>query len=292
MANHRYSASRFGTYSSCLTKYKLTYIDELVVTGRESDLQEKGLAFHEIAEQMDSKKTIKKLNKLAESILEEKNIDQEKYPVAKAIPRFYMWWHEYIKKWESEGYVLFKENWEYNSLSGKALCGAIDMLLVKEDTKDVVIIDFKTGSKANIAGYENQLLLYVYMVGKRLKIKDKDLANKIKTYLFFPLAGIKEEDIDNPESTKKFMNKSFKQLIFTPEDVDNVIKQFTDIVIKSEETNWEELDLEKNATMSFGCSWCPFLGHPTYCPASYKNGFKFPRKAKIMTKTEFKELQT
>jgi len=285
MANQRWSASRFSCWESCRTKYKLCYIDELVVTGKEIAVQEKGLAFHQIAELMNSQMTLEELTKKAKEILNDTTFDQEKYPVIKAIPRFYMWWQEYVTKWEQEGYVVTKEAWEYSALEKKSIVGAIDVLLINETTKEAIIVDFKTGSTAKIAGYEDQLMLYAYMIKNRLKTK----YNKIKTYLFFPLAGLKDEDLENPESTRKLMLKTFKQLIFTEDQVKEMLEHHKDIIQSSLKENWEQFDLEKNANMSYGCSWCDFLGHPTYCPASYKANFRFSRKCKVMTKEQLKE---
>jgi len=287
MANPRYSASRFGCFSSCLTKYKLVYIDELVVTGKEIAVQAKGLAFHHIAEFMDSTKTLEELTAKAKEILEGETFDQEKYPVIKAIPRFYMWWHEYITKWEAEGFTLAKEQWEYSAIDKKSIVGAMDIQLVNEATKEAIIIDFKTGATAKIDGYENQLMLYAYMMKNKLKTK----YNKIRTYAFFPMAALKDEDIDNPESTRKYMLKAFKQLIFTEDQVKDMLDHFKIVIKKTDEEDWSNLDLLKNATMSYSCSWCDFCGHPKLCPATYQAGFKFPRKCKVMTKAELKELE-
>jgi len=287
MANPRYSASRFGCFDSCKLKYKWVYVDEFVAVGKQAELATKGLAFHEIAEAMDSSKSIDDLNDIAKGILEGMEFDQEKYPVIKAIPRFFLWWQEYIRKWESEGFVLEKESWQYSALEGKSIVGAIDVLLINESTKEVIIIDFKTGSTAKVAGYENQLLLYAYMMKNKLKTK----YDKIKTYLFFPLAGLKDEDVDNPDSVKKMMLKTFKEMIFSEDDVKDVLNNFKKIIKESDTTDWENLDLVQNSNMSFACSWCDFCGHPEYCPVTYKSGMRFPRKAKIMTKAELKELQ-
>jgi len=280
--NPRWSASRFGAYNSCRTKYLLTYIWQLVVIGKDIDVQEKGLAFHQIAEFMDSTKTLEDLKNHAATILEGYDFDQEKYPVIKAIPRFYLFWNEIIKPYEEQGFTVTKESWEYSAINKKSVVGAMDLLLINEVTKEAVIIDFKTGSTAKINGYENQLMLYAYMIKNKLKTK----YDKIKTYAFFPMAGLKDEDVDDIESTRKFMLKTFKQLIFTEDQVKDMISEYTSLIKASENEDWDNLDLEQNASMAYHCNWCSFAGHPDYCPTTYKAGVRFARSNKIMTKEQ------
>jgi hypothetical protein len=286
--NPKWSASRFGTWLGCKQKYKLNYIDELVVVGRDAEVTTKGLSFHQIAENMDSSKTEADLYKMAQEVLGTFDFDKEKYPVIKAIPRFYMWWQEYIKKYEDQGYTLYRENWENSKIDDQPLVGAIDVLLINEKTNDVRIYDYKTGSTAKISGYENQLLLYVYMIAKRLGITDY---SKIQTYLFFPLAGLKDEDNDDPKkTTEKMMLKTMKQLVFSEQDVKDVITNFEGIIKETGKIDWKNFDPVQNATMSFACSFCGFVGHPKHCPLSYQSNCRFPRKATVMTKEESKKL--
>jgi len=288
MANPRWSASRFGTFKGCKNKYNIVYIKELVVSGRESPLAAKGLSFHEIAEWMDSSKTLRGLTTFAKKKLKDATFDQEKYPIIKAIPRFYYWWQDYIKKYEEQGFELFRENWEYGKIDEHNVIGAIDVLLINPKTKEVKIVDYKTSSQAKLNGYENQLLLYVYLLSKRLKIKEEDITKKIETYGFFPLAGLKDEELSDPEIAKKMMMKNMKQLVYTIEDVDNALKEFRDIIKESDNTDWENIDPKEAATMSFACSFCDACGHQLLCPISYQAGLRFPRKAKIHLKSDKK----
>ena len=59
--SNKYSASRFSCRSSCLQKYKLSYIQGIKVEGREFDVQQKGLAFHKIAEETSIDDTLEQL---------------------------------------------------------------------------------------------------------------------------------------------------------------------------------------------------------------------------------------
>jgi len=287
MPSPRWSASRFGSWLGCKQKYKLTYQDELVVLNREAEVTVKGLTFHEIAEEMESSKTEKDLFELAEKILATKEFDKEKYPVIKAIPRFYLWWQEYIKKYEDQGFKLYKENWENSKLKDQPLVGAIDILMINDKTNEVRIYDFKTAATAKINGYENQMLLYAYMIAKRLKITD---FSKIQLYLFFPLADLKSEDENNPKKTaEKMMLKNMKQLVFTEEDVNRVVELFESIIKETSEIDWNNWNIRANCSMSYACSFCSFVGHKEYCPVSYDSGCRFPRKAQVLPKNLVKE---
>jgi len=288
MANPRWSASRFGTYTGCKNKYNIVYQKELVVVGKENSLAAKGLSFHEIAEFMDSTKTLKQLTSFAKKHLKDVTFDQEKYPVIKTIPRFYLWWQEYIKKFEEQGFELFRENWEYGKIDESPIVGAVDVLLINRKTKEVKIIDYKTASQAKIAGYENQLILYAYLLSKRLKIKEEDITKKIETYVFFPMAGLKDEEATDTEIAQKMMMKSMKQLVYSLDDVDNTLAEFRGIIKESESIDWEKSNPKDNATMSFACSFCDICGHQVLCPLSYEAKLRFPRKAKIYLKSDKK----
>lgn len=132
--NPNYSASRFGTFNTCLQKYKLSYIDDLVVTGREFSVQKKGLVFHHIAEGTSIDETWDALIERAKKEISESGMTEEeleKYPVEKAISVFYAWWQAYIKEAWNKGYTrLFKEQWEKGTLDGEPLVGALDVLLI------------------------------------------------------------------------------------------------------------------------------------------------------------------
>jgi hypothetical protein len=286
--NNRWSASRFSCFTGCKQKYYLTYIRELVVIGREAEVATKGLSFHQIAEEMDSSKSEQDLFTIAEKILDEANFDKEKYPVIKSIPRFYLWWQTYIKPYEDKGWTLSKENWENGKIDESPLVGAIDVLLISPDKKEAIIIDYKTAATAKADGYKQQLLLYTYMIAKRLKIKDY---TKIKCYVFFPLSGLKEENNDDPKKTTEIMmQKTMKQILFTSEDVDATISEFKQIVDASSKTDWDHWDSTTGSTLSYSCSFCAFLGNKECCPESYNHSFRFPRRAKVLTKLEAKAL--
>lgn len=276
--NPKWSASRFSSYLGCKNKYFLSYIANLQVSGRDAEVQTKGLAFHEIAEEMNSTITLEQLLEITNKKIDNFNYDKEKYPIEKAIPKFFMFWQEYVKPLEEKEFTYQKEIWINDILANSKITGAIDLLLINKETKEAVIFDYKTGQTAKIDGYENQLMLYAYAIKNQLNTT----FDKIKTYLFFPLAGLKD-DLSSEDLIRKSMMKSLKQLIYTEDQLDEMINQYKSIITESAITKWSEFDLETNATMDYGCTWCGFLGS-RFCPTSQKQGFIFPRKGKIFQK--------
>jgi len=289
MSNPKWSYSRFSTFQSCRNKYNLQYIKELIVIGKEVEVADKGLSFHQIAEQMNSKISLEELTSIAIKDLKDREFDQEKYPILKAIPRLYCWWHEFIIPFENQGFTLYKETWERGIILEKPIVGALDTLLINDKTKEVRIYDFKTGKKPDASSYKNQLLLYAYLIGKRLNIEK--ISEKIKIFVFFPLANIDDNEVTNIDLAKKQSMKMMKQIIYSEEDVLKTLSEFEEIIKEDSTINWEKADPRIDAKISFACSWCNFAGSKQYCPISYDSGCRFPRKAQIMTKEEYEKIK-
>jgi hypothetical protein len=285
--NPRWSYSRFSTFSSCQNKYNLTYQKELVVVGKEIAVQDKGLSVHQIAEQMNSNLSYEELLEIAKKDLEGRAFDQEKFPILKAIPRLYEWWQEFIVPFEKNNFKLEKEHWERGTLLDKQVVGALDTLLINEISKDIRIYDFKTAKTANASTYQKQLIFYAYLIGTRLGIRN--IPEKIKLFVFFPLANLLNEEVSDREIAKKQAMKMMKQIIYTNDDINTIVSEFEDIIKKDETIEWEKSDARETAQLSFYCSWCDFAGNKQYCPLSYESGCRFPRKAKIIHKNELNE---
>jgi hypothetical protein len=284
MANPRWSYSRFSTFSSCQNKYNLSYQKELSVIGKEIAVQHKGLAFHEIAEMMNSKLSYEELMIMAQKKIDGKEFDQEKFPVIKAIPRLWEWWQEFVTPFENQGYQLKKESWENGIIADKKIVGALDTLLIDEIKKEVRIYDFKTPKTPNASNYSKQLILYAYLIGTRLGIKN--ISEHVKLFVFFPLANLKDEELTDKAEAKKQAMKMMKQIDFTEDDIYNVVTEFEEIIKLDATIDWENADPRMLAQLNFTCSWCDFAGNKQYCPISYESGCRFPRKAKVITKEE------
>ena len=293
--NPKYSASRFGCYKGCLLKYKLTYIDELTDNGtRPSELAVKGIVFHKIAEETQIGESFESINERAKKVIDSYEYDKEKYPVDKAVPRFYYFWKTYIEKCVSEGYELYKEEWKNDTIAGEPLCGAIDLLLINKqnlqnDKPAVIIFDYKSGSSAKIGNYSEQLTLYAWMMARELGIKEEDIPKKIKSFLFFPLAGIKKADDSTEEKMKINTLKNILEYKFSLSEIRTTICSFEKIVEATKAKDWAKIDPLKDSNVDFGCTFCCFCGHPKYCPTTFNAGLTFPHSAKIKTKQEWKE---
>lgn len=290
--NPKYSASRFSAHNSCLQKYKLTYIDELVVENREFSVQKKGLIFHSIAEHTEIGESYESVFKRAEKEIADSGMTKEeleKYPLIKAIPGFYFWWQKYIEENVKNGFGLYKEQWEKGELAGMPLTGALDVCLINEQTTQFRIYDYKTGATAKLSDdYKNQLILYVYMLSKKFGVPENEIPERFKCYLFYPLAGIKDLDVTNAAKVEKLALKNTLEYRFTLEDYYDTIKRFSDVIADDASRDWSAVDQVKDANMDFSCSFCSFCGHPRYCKLTYDAGLTFPRSAKVMTKEESK----
>lgn len=293
--NPNYSASRFSTYNQCLLKYKYSYIDDLVVVGREFAVQKKGTVFHQIAEETQIGESYDSVKARAEALVNKElsKEELEKYPVMNAIPGFYFWWQTYVEPYVKDGYKLYKEQWERGELDGAPIVGALDVCLVNEEKKLFRIYDYKTGSAAKISdGYKNQLLLYVYMLSKKYDVPEDEITKRFECYLYYPLTkDIRDIDINDEEKIKKLTLKNTLRCIFTDDEYQNTLKSFRKIIADTKSKDWASLDQMKDGNMSFSCSYCQFCGHPRYCTLTNKAGMTFPHSAKIMTKDEAKALK-
>lgn len=296
MSNPNYSASRFGTFDQCLLKYKYTYIDDLVVVGREFAVQKKGTIFHKIAEETQIGESYESVYKRAEALVNKEMTSEEieKYPVMKAIPGFYFWWQTYVEPYVKDGYKLYKEQWEKGTIAGAPLVGALDVCLVNEEKKLFRIYDYKSGSAAKISdGYANQLLLYVYMLSKKFDIPDSEISERFSCYLYYPLtSAIRDIDVNDTKKIQQLTLKNTLQYKFSVDEYEKTLKKFEQIVKDTQSKDWSKLDMIKDGNMGYGCSYCQFCGHPRFCALTNKAGMTFPHSAKIMTKAEAKALRS
>lgn len=333
--SNKYSASRFSCRSSCLQKYKLAYIKGIKIEGRDFDVQQKGLAFHKIAEETSVEETLAQITERGLKTLEEFVYDKEKYPVERSFPVFYKWWQKYVADLvQNQHFELFKEHWENSTIGGEPLCGAIDVLCIKgpvikttelndnlidlgnglaqvkyefiqgdpktgdntpyrEFIKDKEIVskaqvrvyDYKTGSSVHLEGYENQLLLYGYMIGKQLGYSAREIIDNFKFYLFYPLVGIKTR-MATDEKIVARMLKDVIEYKFSENDYNTTLFNFESAINDDKTREWDNLDPLMNANITFSCGYCQFCGHPDLCPLSAKSGLEFPETAKVIYPSE------
>jgi RecB family exonuclease len=283
----KWSASRVGTFVTCKLRYKYQYIDKWISSDTSGvDVQNKGLAFHETAEQYHTGMTDDEAKQVLEGKIKEYNVDESVYNEHAALERFLLFWKNNVAPKELEGYVVKKETWANDTIDEEPFCGALDLELDRPDS--VIIFDYKTAQTASTAKYKNQLVLYAYMVGHTRGWTPEEIAQNIKLFVFFPFSKQPE---DSPIEDKA--QKSLKELKFTPADVNIVIQAyFIQHIRESKLVPWDQLS-ENDGKYSFiTCGWCPYCGSipdPKTgfkgCKVSYDAG-KFQKRGVTFTKKE------
>lgn len=130
MASKNWSSSRIKTYQACLLKYYYTYIKPYDSNQPVNDtLSNKGLCFHETAEQMESGKTDDEMKAILESKIAEYKVDRTVFPEDEALRRFLLFWKEYIIPKENDGYFVAKEDWAKGFIENKSFVGALDLFI-------------------------------------------------------------------------------------------------------------------------------------------------------------------
>lgn len=270
-----WSVSRLKTYEGCKLRYALQYVDHWKAVGQpENELQGKGLALHETFEHYQSGTSYEDAEIILNENLKAHPVDEEKFNVREGLKRFCIFWKEFIEPKEKEGYVISREcEIKADDIKGESFIGYIDLLLEKEDS--VIIFDYKTASTMNAGGYMNQLITYAYMIGLRKGWDIKQIAEKTKLYVFFPLGKITAKKIKTDEERALY---SVKEIVFAASDVDAVVEGFLKDIDTIHETDFSAIDPEKDASYSFACNWCPYIGSiPTRdgfpgCPTTYNRG--------------------
>jgi hypothetical protein len=299
VANQRWSASRIGCYNQCPVRYKNVYINELVaVGGKKADVTQKGTDFHEIAEWMESNKDYEDLVFYTKSKLKDATYDTEKYPVLKTMPRFWQFWEKEVKAREALGFKYVKEGWQNFSIGKcKQFVGALDLCLYGPNG-EVYIFDYKSGGRAAISDdYARQLQIYALAIGERLGYDIPKIIEKTKCALFFPLAGLKDEEATDPLVAAKMMSKSLKYLELTENGLNDTIEAINAVVDGSEKTDWKTIG-EMDGKIGYYCSYCEFIGSIksqseqktfTPCTLSDNSGLRSQRGIKCITKAESKK---
>jgi hypothetical protein len=289
-----------STYDGCLLRYKLQYQDEFIPVGSEpAAVSEKGLVFHEIAEQMTSSMSYEDLIRVAQERLSVAQFDTEKYPVIKSFPRFWQFWEKQVKSREALGFVVSKEGWQNFSI-GKVdnFVGAIDLMLRGADGT-IYIYDYKSGGTAKISDeYARQLMIYALAAGQKMGYDLETIVDKIHCSLFFPLAGLKDEELTDSTVAAKASLKNLKTLEFTVDDLKGVINKVNEVYDATELTDWTKVD-GMSGDISYACSWCPFCGsiksqskcdNFTPCELSYKSGMRSQRGISFVIKEKAKSI--
>ena len=285
--SNNWSASRLSTFKACPLKYYYSYIKQFDSNiPVNTELADKGLLFHQIAEEMDNSKTFEDLLVLLEEKNKEFKVDLEKYPEKIALKRFLHFWQDIVMPKLDEGFTLKKEGWTRGIIEGKQFVGALDLSLYKYQPigvlKEAIIFDYKSAKTAAASSYKNQLVLYAYLIGKENNFTNQQIVENIKLYVFFPFSEQKKEtEQDN-------MLASLKRVNYTLEDLERIISENQKTIIESENIDWEYEDKDKLAKPNFTCRFCQYLGTIpdtsidfNGCKCTYNQGYRQVRGLKF-----------
>lgn len=267
----KFSYSRLGCFKDCHRKYQLKYVQGIAVekgTQTLSDVSAKGLAFHEFAEHYDPKWTPEEVTAQALKYEAEYPEGKEYYPLEPRVKKFIQMYDAHVAPYVEKGQVL-RETWLNGNIAGEEFCGAIDLLIEHGDGK-VDIFDYKSAKTAQASKYKGQLMLYAYMYAKMHDKPIEGIESWLNLSVFFPFN--EEED---PE-------KCLKRLRYKAEDVLENVKGIEESIAKIKATDWTSID-PLQVSLDSTCAWCEFFGHPTYCPITYRAGYRVPRGTKFIT---------
>ena len=277
----RWSSSRVSCYVSCPLKYKLNYIEKWAPDQPPptSELQTKGLAFHETVEQYEEVMSKEDIFKVLDEKIEKYKVDTVKYPLKPAIEKFLIFWSTLVSPKLKDGWKVDKEYWTEGAINRRPFCGALDLYLHSDN--EIVIVDYKTGKNGVAASYKNQQILYAILEGQKRGWTNKQIAEKTKIFLFFPLMA----DLES-KTAEQNMLRSLKELKFEESDVNEVLQYY--------QTNLQKISVEDfdnaKGNLSHECSWCQYCGAKPNkdgfigCVQSVKAGFEMPPEINFIKK--------
>lgn len=250
------------------------------------------------------------------------------YDYSKAIKKFIAFWNECVIPKEKEGWIVTQETWVKNIINNQPFVGALDLCLesiemalsddkaeeliskgeqitlIKDnvyriknkslaaklaesghkDLGKIIIVDYKTASSINANSYKNQQLLYAYLKGLERNWSFEEIANNVKCFIFGPLIT----DLEN-KTIEQNMFRGLKEIKYTVDDLENIIKDYYIKTIKTIETmNWARA----RSNITHACSWCPYCGSKEDkesgfkgCEKTLKAGFTCPENVKFFKET-------
>lgn len=283
----KWSASRINCFIDCPLKYKLSYQEGWKSTAPvNTQLADKGLAFHEAVEKYHTGMPQEELWKILEENIKKYNINvtnPEKdfyYDYHPAMEKFFLFWEKFIIPKEKEGYKILKEGWVNGKINDESFCGALDLCLEKDN--NVEIFDYKSGKSVNANSYKPQQILYAYLKGKEKGWTVEETAERIKLYIFGPM----QTDLEN-KTVEQNMLRGVKQIKYTAQEMQDLIESHYIKNISAIHTmNWARA--QGNITHS--CSWCPYCGAKpndkgfSGCPKTVKAGFASPDNVEFYQK--------
>lgn len=265
----RFSCSKIKTFHTCKLRYYLQYVKKYDSTDTsKAPVTEKGLAFHETAEQYYTGIPEDVAYKILEDKIKEHNVntdvDNGGYPMYKAFNRFKLIWKLFIEEREKEGYVVKKEEEFGGVIDDHPFQGFLDLFLDAGDK--IIILDYKSPKTIAASQYKEQLILYAYLVGLQRGWTEEQIIERTKLYVIFPFGDHKKEGLTDEEDALECI----KQLRFKLDTLRDVIADF---YIKSmreiELMDWTPITGRSGTFNPWTCDFCPYKG----AMADESNGF-------------------
>lgn len=285
--NFSWSASRINTFVGCSLRYKLNYVEHWKSSASvNTQLADKGSAFHEAAEKYHTGMTEEEFRKNLNESIEKYHVnvtDPEKdyyYDYEPAISKFFAFWDYFVKPKEAEGWVVCKEGKVNNTINGEQFTGALDLCLENKD--QVIIVDYKTGKSIKADTYKEQQILYAYMKGLEHNWTIEETAEKIQLFIFGPMM----EDLSG-KTVEQNMLRGLKPILYTAEDMKDIMENYYMKSIDAIHTmNWARA----SGNVTHACSWCPYLGSKpndkgfSGCSKTVAAGFITPEGVEFLKK--------
>lgn len=288
MSSFPWSASRVGTFVGCSLRYKLSYVEGWKSTAPvNTQLADKGSAFHEAAEKYYTGMPEEEFRKLLDENIEKYHInvtDPDKdfyYNYEPAIKKFFAFWNFFVVPKEKDGWTVKKEGKVSNVISNESFIGFLDLCLEKDD--EVIIVDYKTGKSVNANNYKDQQILYAYMKGLERGWSIEETAQRIKLFIFGPMI----EDLES-KTVEQNMMRGIKAIEYTAKDMKDIIENHYMKSINAIHTmNWARA----MGNVTHACSWCPYCGSKPNdegfegCPVTAAAGFMTPEGIEFFKKS-------
>lgn len=281
-----YSTSRISTFEGCPLRYKYQYVMKMArIPDDNNKWANRGLSFHETVEHYSTDCNKEENRKLLDENIKKFDVDLNEFDVVSAYKNFLVFWDYFVVPLEKKGYTIRKEYRMNGSLikdeKTYSFMGIADLLCESDD--EVILFDYKVKKVEAASAYKNQLLLYAYLIGKNKGWNLRQICDKVKLNIFYSLMPYDEE---NPE---KGMLKCIKELKYTFDDLQSVLKDhFVDLVDKIETQDFSQIG-PFDGNYSFACNFCPYAGSGPCdelgyegCRTSILNGFQMDPKYSII----------
>jgi hypothetical protein len=255
MEQQVWSYSKLKTLDSCKWRFFLNYIEKWYpINAPQEEFSGKGLAVHEVLENMIGIESIEQVRDLLQKMSDKYKVDNDKFPIMDSAVRLFTFWNHYVNPLVKKGYQVKCEYELRESIKGHKFTGYIDLLLIGKE--DAYIIDYKTSKGTQTSLYKKQLLLYSYMLSQQLGWNTRNVKERIKPIVFFPLAEIAMNRFDTSEQV---VAKCVKPIKFFQEEVDGLISLYIQKIEEAYKYDWKHINSDSQCR-AYDCRWCNYQG--------------------------------